>query len=42
MPDRSAAEPAIGVLSRIQAQFPEMSGTMQKIASFLLSILRRR
>jgi DNA-binding MurR/RpiR family transcriptional regulator len=35
-PESTAAEPAIGVLSRIQSQFPEMSGTMQKIASFLL------
>jgi DNA-binding MurR/RpiR family transcriptional regulator len=29
-------EPAIGVINRIEARLPEMSGTMRKIAAFLL------
>ncbi|MEO7006945.1 MAG: MurR/RpiR family transcriptional regulator [Terrimesophilobacter sp.] len=35
-PPDTAAHPVIGVMSRIQSRFPELSGTMQKIASFLL------
>lgn len=35
-PQAPTAQPTIGVMNRIQAHFPELSGTMQKIASFLL------
>lgn len=35
-PPASAADPAIGVVNRIQAKLPEMSGTMRKIADLLL------
>jgi DNA-binding MurR/RpiR family transcriptional regulator len=35
-PHTASVEPTIGVMNRIQAQYPEFSGTMQKIAAFLL------